>query len=125
MERLLIGGMLTALQGLGKGRMKDIKSVSFQKSPIKGKKFRAVFFDAQHNRITHTDFGASGMSDYTKHKDPERKERYLDRHRKNEDWDDFTTAGSLSRWVLWNLPSLAKSKKDYARRFNLRLFPSN
>ena len=33
-------------------------------------------------------FGAAGMSDYTKHHDDERKERYLARHRKNEDWND-------------------------------------
>jgi len=26
----------------------------------------------------------------------------LTRHMKNEDWSKFLTAGSLSRWVLWN-----------------------
>ena len=31
-------------------------------------------------------FGAAGMSDYTKHKDDERKQAYIQRHKKNEDW---------------------------------------
>ena len=31
-------------------------------------------------------FGAKGMSDFTIHKDTMRKNRYLDRHSKNEDW---------------------------------------
>ena len=30
-------------------------------------------------------FGSRGMSDFTIHKDPERKERYIDRHSKHED----------------------------------------
>ena len=47
-------------------------------------------------------FGAAGMSDFTKHKDEERKQRYLDRHRKNENWSDPTTAGFMSRWILWH-----------------------
>jgi hypothetical protein len=29
-------------------------------------------------------FGAKGMSDYTIHKDPARKQRYIDRHIKRE-----------------------------------------
>jgi hypothetical protein len=38
-------------------------------------------------------FGAKGYSDYTIHKDPERKQRYIDRHKKNENWHDIKTAG--------------------------------
>ena len=59
------------------------------------------------------------MSDYTKHKDPERKKRYIIRHKKNENWKDPTTAGALSRWVLWNKPSFRASVSDYKKRFNL------
>lgn len=59
------------------------------------------------------------MSDYTIHKDPERKKRYIIRHKKNEHWNDPITAGSLSRYVLWNKPSLRESIKDYKKRFNL------
>ena len=32
-------------------------------------------------------FGDARFEDYTMHKDPDRRERYLLRHKKNEDWD--------------------------------------
>jgi hypothetical protein len=64
-------------------------------------------------------FGAKGMSDFTKHGDEERKERYLDRHRKNEDWNDPLTPGALSRWILWNKPTLKASIDDFKKRFKL------
>ena len=92
--------------------------VVISKSDSKGKKMKAVFYEGD-KRIKTTHFGASGMSDYTIHKDPERKERYLDRHRKNEKWQDYMTAGSLARYILWNLPTLSASIADYKKRFNL------
>ena len=62
-------------------------------------------------------FGASGYEDYTTHGDEERKKSYLARHRKNENWNDPRTAGSLSRWILWNKRTLTESIKDYKKRF--------
>jgi hypothetical protein len=65
-------------------------------------------------------FGAKGMSDFTKHKDEERKSRYLARHKgMNEDWNDPLTPGALSRWILWNKPTLEASIKDFKNRFDL------
>jgi hypothetical protein len=64
-------------------------------------------------------FGAKGMSDYTKNKDDERKERYLLRHKMNEDWNDPMTPGALSRWILWNKKTLKASIDDFRKRFNL------
>lgn len=84
-------------------------------STRKDKKFMAIFEDG-----TKTHFGAKGMSDFTIHGDEERKQRYLDRHRKNENWNDFKSAGSLSRWILWNKPTLRASLADYKRRFGLK-----
>ena len=65
-------------------------------------------------------FGAYGMSDFTIHKDPLRKERYLKRHKKNENWENYETAGSLSRYILWNKPTLKGSVDDYKKRFKLK-----
>ena len=31
-------------------------------------------------------FGQNGASDFTKHNDNDRKQSYMNRHRKNEDW---------------------------------------
>jgi hypothetical protein len=64
-------------------------------------------------------FGASGMSDYTIHKDEARKQRYINRHQKNENWNDINTAGAWSRWLLWNKPSIRASYSDIKSRFNL------
>jgi len=64
-------------------------------------------------------FGAAGMSDYPQNKDDARKKRYLDRHRKNEDWSNPRTAGALSRWILWNKPTRRASIADFKRRFSL------
>ena len=94
----------------------DIKTSTNSK-----KKLMAIFYDDSGKRIKTTHFGASGMSDYTKHKDDERKKLYLARHSNGkEDWNNYMTAGSLSRWVLWNLPSLQSSIKNYKSKFKLK-----
>jgi len=94
-----------------KGKLKLIKIV---KSPKKEKKYRAYFSNGKH-----TDFGAANYSDFTKHKDPARKERYIKRHRSRENWKDPTTAGALSLYILWNKPTFRASVADYKRRFKL------
>ena len=63
-------------------------------------------------------FGSAGMSDYTKHKDAERKERYVNRHKKNEDWSNPKTAGFYAKHVLWNKPTLQASVADLNKKFN-------
>lgn len=66
-------------------------------------------------------FGRVPYSDFTKHKDPERKKRYLARHKANENWtrSGVNTAGFWSRWILWNLPTV-KGSLDYTlRRFRI------
>jgi hypothetical protein len=98
------------------GKYKLIKIV---KSTRADKKYMAVFENKETGRTKTTHFGAAGMSDYTIHKDDERKQRYMNRHRDNENWRDPTTAGALSRWILWNKPTLRASIADYKRRFNL------
>ena len=60
------------------------------------------------------------MSDFTKHRDEKRKQRYLDRHKARENWDDPKTVGALARWILWNKPTIKESIKDYKKRFNLK-----
>jgi hypothetical protein len=93
------------------------KRVVFKKSTNSKKKYMAVFYE-NGKKIKTTHFGAAGMSDYTKHKDPARKQRYMNRHRANEDWSKPMTAGALSRFILWNKPSLKASISDYKKRFN-------
>lgn len=83
------------------------------------KKFKAVF-TGEKGKTKTLHFGAKGMSDYTIHHDEKRKDRYLARHKKNENWTVPDTPGSLSRWILWNKKSYKESVKDYKKRFKLK-----
>lgn len=94
--------------------------VKITKSTRSDKKLMAIFRDCKTERTKTIHFGAAGMSDFTKHKDPERKQRYINRHKSNENWKDPTTAGSLSRWILWNKPTLSASIADYKKRFKFK-----
>ena len=96
--------------------------VKLSKSNIEGKKYTAIFYDDDRKKIKTSHFGSAGMSDYTKHKDDERKQRYLDRHRNNENWNDYMTPGSLSRFILWNKPTINASYNDYLKKFNLKKY---
>tara|TARA_R110000744_G_C18933723_1_gene513474 strand:- start:64 stop:360 length:297 start_codon:yes stop_codon:yes gene_type:complete len=83
------------------------------------KKYKAVLYlDGDKKKTLH--FGAKGMSDFTINKDPKRKANYIARHKVNENWKVPDTAGSLSRWILWNKTSFNESVKDYKRRFKLK-----
>ena len=74
-------------------------------------------------KVKTVHFGARGYSDYTRHKDADRRDRYDVRHRKREDWtpSGIFTAGFWSKWLLWNKPSLRKSIDDMQRRFRIRI----
>lgn len=86
-------------------------------SPKADKKYRAIFYD--DGKTKHTDFGASGMEDYTIHHDKERRQRYWDRHRKDLETGDYTRAGFLSWYILWNKKTLKASIADFKSRFNV------
>jgi hypothetical protein len=111
--------------GLGAESSKP-HSITISRSSNPEKKLMAIFKDNDGNKIKTTHFGQRGASDYTKHGEKERMERYLERHgggtttSTKEDWKDPTTAGALSRWILWNKPSLSASFADYKRRFGLK-----
>tara|TARA_A100001015_G_scaffold81515_1_gene90326 strand:+ start:99 stop:386 length:288 start_codon:yes stop_codon:yes gene_type:complete len=93
--------------------------VVIKKSTNEKKKYMAVFYDGT-KKVKTTHFGAAGMSDYTKHKDPERKQRYINRHKANENWENYMSAGSLSRYILWGEPTLRSSILKYKQKFNLQ-----
>jgi hypothetical protein len=96
--------------------------IQLLKSEVDGKKYTAVFFNKERKKIKTTHFGSAGMSDFTKHKDEERKERYIARHSANENWNDYMTAGALSRWILWNKPTLSASYNAYIKKFGLKKY---
>ena len=64
-------------------------------------------------------FGAKGYSDYTIHKDPERKERYINRHKDKEKWglSGIETAVFYAKKILWNKPTIKESVKDLNNKY--------
>lgn len=92
--------------------------IKITKSTKSTKKMMAIFEDCNTGRRKTVHFGAKNYDDFTTHGDPARKKRYIDRHRKNENWNDPTSAGCLSYRILWNKPTLRASIADYKRKFH-------
>ena len=95
------------------------------KSSRKDKKYMIKY----QNKTTH--FGASGFKDYTlmnnkssqfyepdKDKREKTKKNYQSRH-KNDNLKNPYSAGALAFYLLWNLPTLSASIKDFEKRFNI------
>ena len=63
--------------------------------------------------------GAKGYSNFTLHKDPERKQRYIQRHQNNEDWSKtgINTPGFYAKHVLWNKDTIQKSVTDLKKKY--------
>ena len=95
------------------------KLLKIMKSDKPNKKMKAIFLNNNTRKQKIVYFGASGYSDYTIHKDNKRKQAYIARHQVNEDFNNPISAGSLSRYILWNKPTIKASIEDYKKRFNL------
>ena len=96
------------------------------KSEKPDKKYKAKYclcdkFDAcKGSNTKEVHFGSAGYEDYTQHKDKERRENYIKRHKERENWNKPDTPGSLSRWILWGDSTLlSKNIAAFRRRFNL------
>lgn len=105
-----------------KSKDKKLKLIKVVKSPKKEKKYRAIF--SREGRIKNVDFGAKGYENYggtgkERHLSEKRKKSYIQRHKSRENWNDPTSPGALSRWVLWNKSTFKASLADYKKRFNL------
>jgi len=99
-----------------KAGKKTIKLISIKRSNKSGKKLMATFETNGRKKVIH--FGQASASDYTKHHDRTRRNRYIFRHLKDYRTGDPSRAGFLSMFVLWNKPSLQASIADYKRRLN-------
>jgi Family of unknown function (DUF5754) len=84
-------------------------------SKAKDKKYSIRIFNKKIN------FGDSNYEDYTQHKDDRRKQLYIQRHKKREDWNNPSTAGFWSRWLLWNKPTLQEAKRDILTKFHIKV----
>lgn len=86
-------------------------------------KYKATFY--KDGKTIIVQFGAHGYNDYiyySKHDKANaemKKKAYIARHQVIENFNDPLTAGALSRWILWNKPTLESSIQDFKKRFNL------
>ena len=115
------------------------------RSPNPKMKLRAILEDGRT-----VDFGASGYSDYTKHKNPSRMRSYVLRHggrvqkrfiaerdpkkiqtmmlevtsSDKEDWkrSGIDGAGFWSRWYLWSFPTFQGVEKFMSKRFGIIIY---
>lgn len=71
-----------------------------------------------HKKIN---FGDDRYEDFTQHQDPKRKALYIQRHKKNEEWNNPLTAGFWSRYLLWEKPTIEESKKYIFNKFGIMI----
>ena len=86
------------------------------------KRYTAVFYDKE-KKVKTTHFGYKDKdgfgNTYIDHKNDTLKDNYIARHKVNENFEDFMSAGSLSRYILWNKKTFRESLADYKKRFRL------
>lgn len=99
--------------------------VVISRSPKANKKLQAVIYHNDGRRKT-IHFGSSKHEDYTTYykRDQtlaaERRENYIKRHKKREDFssEGVFTAGFLSRFVLWEKPTIDAAVRQLNDRFS-------
>ena len=88
------------------------------KSDSKSKKLKAVFTD-ENGKTKTIHFGQKNADDFTLGASEEQRKRYRERHSK-ENWNNYQSAGSLSRYILWGESrSREENIKSFKKRFNL------
>ena len=87
-----------------------MKRVEISRGSRKDKRFKAAF----GGRAVH--FGSKTGSTFVDHGDEKTKRAWEARHRVNEDWADYDSAGALSKHLLWNKRSMKASVRDLNAR---------
>lgn len=81
------------------------------------KKYQVKLKNKKTGREKTIKFGAKGMDDFTKTKNEEQKKRYIQRHKKNENWTDPSTAGFWAKNLLWNKPTITASLAEIKSKY--------
>lgn len=80
---------------------------------------KKFFIITSHGKKVY--FGQAGASDMTQHKDPLRRDKYIQRHIKREGhlWNKkgIDTPSFWSRFLLWEKPTLAESYNYIKKNF--------
>ena len=113
---------------------KSIYSVEIKPSTRQQNKYMGIFKNRDNIKIKTVHFGGRGYRDntlinnknsefYIKDADKRDKvkESYISRHNTpRENWAEADNAGSMSRWILWEEPTLQGAIIKYKKRFNLK-----
>jgi hypothetical protein len=92
--------------------------MKIQKSSRPSKKLMAIFDDG-----SRVHFGAAGYGDYTVYwkRDPalakRKRAQYIARHGATESWTNPRTPATLSRYILWEKPTVPEAVRAYKTRF--------
>ena len=69
------------------------------------------------NKINKVQFGAKGYEQYTEgHLDDKRKQKYIQRHKSREDWNNPFTAGHWSYHFLWRFKTYKEALQTIKQR---------
>ena len=90
-------------------------NIVIKPSSRKDKKFEALI---DGEKTIH--FGQKNASDYTIHKDEERKKRYLQRH-KHDRFNNPLYPSFFSTNLLWNKKTLSESIKDTNNKYDVNI----
>ena len=97
--------------------------VDIKKSTRDDKRYMAIFSDDSGNKST-THFGYANKnktgSTFIDHNDEDKKKSWLARHKVRGDFNNYKSASSLAKNILWNKPTLTASINDYKKKFNLK-----
>jgi hypothetical protein len=91
------------------------------------KRYTAIFYNREKKvktihfgyAITDENGNKKYGSTYIDHKNDTLKDAYIARHQVNENFEDFMSAGSLSRYILWEKKSLREAINNFKRKFKL------
>jgi hypothetical protein len=99
-----------------------VRTLIYLQSGTGSKKYKVIIIKPNGQKKT-VQFGAKGYSDFTIHKDKQRKKNYESRHKSRENWgiSGITTAGFWAKWLLWNKPSLQNSIQSTSRKFGITI----
>ena len=92
-----------------------------RKSNKKDKRLVAIFIRnvGEKSFVKMTHFGSATGSTYVDHHDNTKRMNYIKRHSQlNEDWTNPYMAGTLSRFILWEEPTIEKALNAYKEKFN-------
>lgn len=122
-KRRLEGGKTPHLRSRSQKRNSSVRSRSRSKtifvqlsaSSVENKEYMVQI----GKRRVH--FGFSHKSNYTKHKNPEKKAKYIQRFQDTQNWskNGLYTVGFWNRWLLFNKPTLREAIQDTERRFDI------